>query len=99
MLPAAQRLYLVSKKGQAHGPFDFYDLDLVHAGGGVATIEEYLLKRTGDASTPEGRGADHHKALAAKLRSLAHVPVWKPRTDFLARRPGGRLCPPVLASR
>jgi hypothetical protein len=85
VLPAKARLYLVSKAAKAHGPFDFYDLDLITEGGGVTTTEEYLKERTG---TSEVQGCkDEHlascKALHFKLRELAHTVLWKPRTDFL----------------
>jgi len=85
VLPAKARLYLVSKASKAHGPFDFYDLDLITEGGGVTTTEEYLKERTG---TSEVAGCqDEHlascKALHFKLRDLAHTVLWKPRTDFL----------------
>merc|ERR1712091_190693 len=52
VLPKAQRLYLVSKGHKQHGPFDFYDLDLIHDGGGVVTTEEYLQLRTGSPEPP-----------------------------------------------
>ena len=47
VLPAKARLYLVSKAAKAHGPFDFYDLDLITEGGGVTTTEEYLWNGLG----------------------------------------------------
>ena len=45
VLPAKARLYLVSKAAKAHGPFDFYDFDLITEGGGVTTTEDYLEQR------------------------------------------------------
>ena len=85
VLPAKARLYLVSKASKAHGPFDFYDLDLIRNSGGVTSTEAYLKERTGSPSV-SGCGDEHlaaWKALHLKLRELAHTVLWKPRTDFL----------------
>ena len=69
VLPAKARLYLVSKASKAHGPFDFYDLDLIRNSGGVTSTEAYLKERTGSPSV-SGCGDEHLAALAEGKKAL-----------------------------
>ena len=83
VLPPAQRLYLVSNRGRAHGPFDFYDLELIAKGGGVITMEKYLELRTGRPTVDGCAAGKKCDGLTAKLRRLGATAEWRPRVDFL----------------
>ena len=83
VLPPAQRLYLVSNRGRAHGPFDFYDLELIAKGGGVITMEKYLELRTGRPTVDGCAAGKKCDGLTAQLRRLGATAEWRPRVDFL----------------
>ena len=66
----SKTVLIVSKAAKAHGPFDFYDLDLITEGGGVTTTEEHLGTDGFSVSRRRlpGRAPARPKALHFKLR-------------------------------